>query len=47
MWLLLPIWAERLAQGVKDEASDWDVTRVRIALVDKGLAKLRLELLDN
>jgi len=47
MWLLSPIWAERFAQGMKDEASDWDVTRVRIALVDKGQAELRLELLDN
>ena len=43
----VPAWAERFAQGVKDEASDWDVTGVRIALVDEGQAEPRLELLDN
>jgi hypothetical protein len=36
VWLLVPQWAERFAEAVRDEAREWDVTGIRVALVNEG-----------
>lgn len=36
VWLLVPQWADRFAEAVRDEAREWDVTGIRVALVDEG-----------
>jgi hypothetical protein len=36
VWLLVPQWADRFAQAVKEEAMEWDVKGIRVALVNEG-----------
>lgn len=42
MWLLVPNWADRFAEAVRDEAREWDVTGIRVALVEENGDQSRL-----
>jgi hypothetical protein len=46
MWLLVPKWAQHFAEAVRDEAEEWKVPGVRIALVDESSSEPRLEVIS-